>query len=584
MKLIFRYMQKKDKIISAVVMLFVIVQVALETKIPVIMRDISTMLQEGNMTMDAIRSKGLLMTAYALIAFAASSIVCYLVIDTACRLCNVMRTKVFARILDFSLSEVSSFGTGTLISRCNDDIEAVQGFMTQSLQSLIRAPLLLLLVFFRLSGTQALWIIMSVAAILLLFALVFYMFKSIAPFISRSSIVNDRMISSVQEHIYGIREIHLGNRFSSQEEEYNKLNKLNAHYNFKVKSAMCLFSPGTSTLIYSLTVAIYVSGAFLIKNEEQVRQMADFSSMVSFVSFIAFIFTALIDIVLVLLAIPSLLNSQNRILEVLNTKNSIVDGAYQGQPAEHGTVAFDQVSFAYPGSDKYAIEDISFRIQSGQTVAFIGGTGAGKTTVLNLMLRLYEAAEGEILVDGIPVRDYRLKELRNLMGYVPQQNYLFTGTIAGNIGYGENGRFQAALEEIQKAAVVGQADSFIREKQGGYYGQVYAGGSNFSGGQRQRLTISRAICRDPEIYIFDDSFSALDFETDAKLRKALKKTTKGATVIIVAQRISSVRDADRIIVMDSGRIVDQGTHEELLARCRIYQEIASSQNPEEKAV
>jgi ATP-binding cassette subfamily B protein len=410
------------------------------------------------------------------------------------------------------------------------------------------------------------------------------MFKSIAPFISRSSIVNDRMISSVQEHIYGIREIHLGNRFSSQEEEYNKLNKLNAHYNFKVKSAMCLFSPGTSTLIYSLTVAIYVSGAFLIKNEEQVRQMADFSSMVSFVSFIAFIFTALIDIVLVLLAIPSLLNSQNRILEVLNTKNSIVDGAYQGQPAEHGTVEFDQVSFAYPGSDKYAIEDISFRIQSGQTVAFIGGTGAGKTTVLNLMLRLYEAAEGEILVDGIPVRDYRLKELRNLMGYVPQQNYLFTGTIAGNIGYGENGRFQAALEEIQKAAVVGQADSFIREKQGGYYGQVYAGGSNFSGGQRQRLTISRAICRDPEIYIFDDSFSALDFETDAKLRKALKKTTKGATVIIVAQRISSVRDADRIIVMDSGRIVDQGTHEELLARCRIYQEIASSQNPEEKAV
>ena len=584
MKLIFRYMQKKDRIILAAVMLFVILQVILETKIPVIMGDISTMLQDGSMTMDLVRSKGLQMLVYALVAFAASSIVCYLIIDAACRLCKTLRTKVFARILGFSLTEVSSFGTGTLISRCNDDIEVVQGFMTQNLQALIKAPILLLLVFLRLSGTQTIWIAMSAAAVVLLFVMVFFMFKSIAPFISKSSIVNDRMISSVQEHIYGIREIHLGNRFASQEEGYNKLNQLNAHFNFKVKSAMCIFSPGTSMLIYALTVAIYVSGAFLIQNEGQAQQMADFSSMVSFVSYIAFIFTALINIVLVLLAIPSFANSQHRISEVLDAENSIADGEFNGQPPEKGTVAFEHVSFAYPGSEKHAIEDISFRIGSGQTVAIIGGTGAGKTTVLNLMLRLYEANEGKILVDGIPIRDYRLKELRNIMGYVPQQNYLFSGTVAGNIGYGENGRFRAALEEIQKAAVTGQADRFIREKEGGYYSQVHAGGTNFSGGQRQRLTISRAICRDPEIYIFDDSFSALDFETDAKLRKALKKTTKGATVIIVAQRISSVRDADRIIVMDNGRIIDQGTHAELLARCRTYQEIASSQNPEEKAV
>lgn len=584
MKLIYRCLQKKDKIISVTVLLLVIIQVVLETKIPVIMGDVSTLLQEGTMTMDLVRSKGLQMLVYTLVAFAASSIVCYLIIDTSCRVCNVMRTRVFARILDFSLSEVSSFGTGTLISRCNDNIETVQGFMTENLQSLIKAPILLFFVFLRLSGTQTIWIAMSVVGVFLMFAMVVYMFKSIAPFISTASKLNDRMISSVQEHIYGIREIHLGNRFASQEEEYNKINSQNADYNYKVKSAMALFSPGTSMLIYGLTVAIYVSGAFLIQNEAHAQQMADFSSMVSFVSYIAFIFTALINIVLVLLAIPLLLNAEGRILEVIDTKNSITDGEYQGQPPKQGTVAFEHVSFSYPGSDKHAIEDISFNINSGQTVAFIGGTGAGKTTVLNLMLRLYEAGEGEILVDGIPVRDYKLKELRNLMGYVPQQNYLFSGTIAGNIGYGENGRFQAALEEIQKAAVVGQADRFIRKKQGGYYSEVHAGGTNFSGGQRQRLTISRAICRDPEIYIFDDSFSALDFETDAKLRKALKKTTKGATVIIVAQRISSVRDVDRIFVMDNGRIIDQGTHEELLTRCRTYQEIASSQNPEEKAV
>ncbi len=584
MKLALRYMGRKDKIIAMVIMLFVVVQVLLETKIPVVMGDISNLLQQGTMTLDAVRSKGVTMLVYALVAFFASSIVCFLVIDITCRMCDVLRTKVFSKILDFSLTEVTSFGTGTLISRCNDDIDTVLGFFTQSLQSLIKAPVLLLIVFVRLSATRGVWITLSVVAILLMFTLVIFMSKGILPFVGKVSIANDRMINAIHEHIYGIREIHLGNRFATQENSFNEINKENTGYNIKVKSITSVFAPGTAMLIYALTVAIYVSGAFLIQNEDQARQMADFSSMVSFVSYVAFIFTALINIVMVLMPIPMLLISQNRILEVLDRPNSIMDGEFDGQTKGQGTVEFKNVSFAYPESGSYAITDISFKAGKGETVAIIGGTGSGKTTVLNLILRLYDADKGEILVDGIPIKDYKLKTLRNLIGYVPQQNYLFTGSIAGNIGYGENGRFKAALEEIQKAAVVGQADSFIKEKEKGYYSDVHAGGTNFSGGQRQRLTISRAICRDPEIYIFDDSFSALDFETDAKLRKALRKTTSGATVIIVGQRISSVRDADSIIVMDKGRIVDQGTHEELLQRCSVYKEIASSQNPEEKAV
>ena len=584
MKLILRYMNKKDKIISAVIMIFVIVQVILETKIPVIMGVISGLLQQGNMTAGAVRSKGIEMVLYALIAFAAASIVCWLIIDVTSRVSNSMRISVFGKLLDFSLFEVSSFGTGTLISRCNDDIYSVQSFMTQSLQSLIKAPILLIIVFLRLSSTEGLWIAMSAAAVALMAVLVFLMFVKIAPLVRRQSIARDMMIGAAHEHIYGIRHIHCGNRFSSQEESYDRINGEVVRYGIKSKTILGFFSPTTSMLIYILTLAIYISGAFLMQKQGMTEQAAAFSSMVSFVSYITFLFTALINIVLVLLNVPLLINAQGRILEILNQENSIPDGDFSGPVPEHGTVEFRQVSFAYPEAKASAVSDLTFKINAGQTVAIIGGTGSGKTTVLNLILRLYEADKGEILVDGVKVKDFRLKALRDLIGYVPQENYLFSGTIAENIGYGENGRFRATLEEIQKAAVTGQADSFIRQKEEGYNTGVQPGGTNFSGGQRQRLTISRAICRDPEIYIFDDSFSALDFETDAKLRRALKKTTEGATVIIVGQRISSVRDADSILVMDKGRIVDQGTHEELLMRCSVYQEIAASQNPEEKAV
>lgn len=584
MKLILRFTDQKDKILSVFIILFVIAQVYLETKIPVVMGDISSLLQSGSMTVGDVQAKGIEMLAYAVFSFVASTISCFLLIDVTCRLANTIRIAVFDKMLGFSLPEISTFGTGTLISRCNDDIDTVQSFMTQNLPALIRAPILLIVVFVRLSTTKGLWIGMSVVSVAVMALLVIFMVRYTGPLVRKGSVIGDKIISLTHQHIYGIRQIHCGNRFASQEADYDKALKEGLKLSNQMARALTLFTPFTAMLVYVLTAAVYVSGAFLMQNETAAAQVADFSAMVSYVSYITFLFNALAYLAQIVQSLPSILNSERRILEVLDQENSIADGDFEGETTEQGTVAFRNVSFAYPGSKGDAISDISFQVKKGQTVAIIGGTGAGKTTVLNLLLRLYEASGGEIFVDGVPVKDYKIASLRNRIGYVPQQNYLFTGTIAENIGYGENGRFQATLEEIQKAAMVGQADDFIRQKQLGYNEGVRAGGTNFSGGQRQRLTISRAICRDPEIYIFDDSFSALDFETDAKLRRALKKTTEGATVILVAQRISSVRDADLILVMDKGRIVDQGTHEELLGRCAVYREIEASQNPRGQAV
>lgn len=584
MKLIMRYMKKKDRLISVVIILFVIIEVFLETKIPVVMGEISSLLQSGSMSFSDVKNKGLEMIAYALLSFTASTVVCFFLVDMACRLSHILRVSIFEKILGFSLSEITSFGTGTLISRCNNDIDTVQGFVTQSFLNVVRAPILLIIVFYRLSSSNGVWTAMSFAAVALMVAFVFFMLVSIAPVVRLGSIIGDKMVAAIHEHIYGIRLIHLGNQFSSQENDYNKINKEAADFSIKIKRITSFFSPFTMMLIYGLTLAVYISGAFIIQHQELSKQTADFAAMVSYVSFITFLFNALVNIILVLLNVPSLLNSQNRLIEVLDQINTITDGPFDGVNDSKESVEFKNVSFTYPGSKADAISDINFKIYKGQTVAIIGGTGSGKTTVLNLLLRLYEAGKGEIFVDGIPIKEYKLKALRNLIGYVPQQNYLFSGTIADNIGYGENGRFKATLKEIEKAARTGQADSFIREKEKGYYEDVYAGGTNFSGGQRQRLTISRALCRDPEIYVFDDSFSALDFETDAKLRKALKITTDGATVIMVSQRIASVRDADLILVMDNGRIVGSGTHEQLLDSCSVYKEIAVSQNPKEMAV
>jgi ATP-binding cassette subfamily B protein len=353
----------------------------------------------------------------------------------------------------------------------------------------------------------------------------------------------------------------------------------------KSRKIIALFSPTMTSLLFGLSVAIYISGAVIINHTAGADKTVIYSHMIEFVSYIALLINALINMAMVILYLPAVFNAGSRINEVLKTPCSILDPEQPvSETGEKGTVEFKHVSFRYSESGEDALSDLNFRVGSGETLAIIGGTGSGKTTALNLIPRIYDVTEGEVLVDGVNVKQYSQKELRNRIGYVPQSNYLFFGSIGENIGYGENGRFKATLEAIVKAAEIGQADEFIRKKEGDYSYQVQSAGGNLSGGQKQRLTISRAICRDPEIYIFDDSFSALDFRTDSMLRKALKEKAAGATTIVVGQRISTVRGADQILVMDKGRIVGHGTHDELMESCEVYREIALSQMPSESEV
>ncbi len=584
MRLIIRFMGRKDRLTALLVAAVVVAQVLLETRIPGIMARISDRLQQGTMDQAAIRAAGGEMLACAGGAFAAACVISFLIAGLGSRVCCALRKGIFRKMIGFSLPEISSLGTGTLISRCTDDVLSMQSFMSQCLLSLVQAPVMLVIIFLRVSATRPAWVLIAAGAVVLMAALIAYLFAAAIPLARRGSVFRDRMITVTREHIYGIREIHAGNHFKSQKQGYDEANRNIVGFNIRSKTLLSLFAPTATMLLSGVSVAVYLSGAQTMQGLDRAQQIADFSNLVAFVSYTSLLFSALVSIVLVIITVPHMLNAQRRILEVLNRENSIPEGKGVGDAApERGTVEFRNVSFRYPGSSRDALTDISFRVRPGQTLAIIGGTGAGKTTVLNLIPRLYEASGGEVLVDGIPVKEYRLEELRNRIGYVPQVNYLFRGTIAGNIGYGHNGRFEATIREIRKAAEVGQADEFIRKKEHGYDDEVVAGGTNFSGGQRQRLTISRAVCRDPEIYLFDDSFSALDFRTDAALRRALRKTTEGSSVIVVGQRIATVRNADVILVMDSGRIVDQGTHEELLARCGVYREIAESQEDRENA-
>ncbi|MBQ9064001.1 MAG: ABC transporter ATP-binding protein [Blautia sp.] len=586
MKLIFRFLNKKDRLLALVIIAVIIVQVLLETHIPSIMSGISNMLQSGTMETGMIGLKAIEMLAFALSAFVIACFASYMISIVGSHVCGGIRKGIFEKVIDFSFSEVSEFGVGTLISRCTDDAAVMQDFMSDCLQLLVQAPVMLVIVIIHIFMVRPIWLGFAGIVIALLVALVIVMFITALPLVSKRSMARDRLATATREHVYGIREIHAGNGYGKQKKAYDEANEDMMHYQLKSNIILSFFSPSVISLVHGLSVAVYISGAYIIQAIDGTPgRIAVFSDMVAFVSYSSLMVSALVNIVTIVLSAPGMMNAQKRILEVLDKEYTIRDGAGAGEETpEKGTVEFRNVCFKYPGSAENALTDISFKIRPGQTTAIIGGTGSGKTSVLNLIPRLYEAGEGEVLVDGINVKEYHMNELRNRIGYVPQSSYLFSGTIMSNIGYGENGRFRATLEEVRKAAETGQADEFIRMKEEGYESKVQSGGTNFSGGQRQRLTISRAICRDPEIYIFDDSFSALDFKTDARLRSALKETTAGASVIIVGQRISTIRDADNIIVMDSGRIVGQGTHEELLRKCDIYREIASSQNLEEAAV
>ena len=583
MKLIFCYMRRRDKLLCLAVIGLIVVQVLLETWIPTQMSQITTMLQTGGSTYDAVLKIGLQMIMSAVGAFICACCAGFLISTIGCGCCESIRSALYKKVIGLSSADVTSFGASTLIVRCTNDVSYVQSFLEDCLQPLVQAPILLAAVFLRMSFSNSAWRGLWITAIVVLAILLLYISLASLIYVKKSGILRDKVASYSREHVYGIRVVHAFNAEKPYGDEYEAANKEMSKIFAKSRKIIASFSPVVTTLLYGMSVAVYVIGLSIITSSAPTERVQVYSDMVAYVSYMGLLITALVNIVMIILYTPMIIYADMRLFAVLGKPDGIPEGERtEGEAEKDGEIEFSHVSFRYPGTKEDAVRDVSFRIKKGQTAAIIGGTGSGKTTLLNLIPRLYDAGAGEVLVNGVNVKDYKLNALRDRIGYVPQTNYLFSGTVRSNIGFGDK-NCAFSDEQIAHAAKIGQAEEFISKKEGGFDAQVTTAGSNFSGGQKQRISIARAICRDPKFYIFDDSFSALDFKTDRALRRALKENAGEATVLIVGQRVSTIRNADLIIVMDKGEVVGKGRHDELMEQCSVYRELALSQEGGSKA-
>jgi ATP-binding cassette subfamily B multidrug efflux pump len=484
--------------------------------------------------------------------------------------------------MDFSMEEINRFSSSSLINRCTNDITQVQTLVAMGLQAIVKAPILAVWAVVKIAGKSWQWTTATAAAVLFLCGMLTLTLLFALPRFRRIQGLTDNLNRVTREQLTGIRVVRAFNAERYQEEKFAQANDELTQTNLVANRVMALMSP-TMTLINSgLTLAVYWIGAYLIEAADAGRKLGIFSDMVVFSSYAMQVILAFMMLNMIFVLLPRAQVSAKRILEVLNTQSRIRDGAGAADTGEHGTVEFRHVSFRYPGAGSDTLTDISFKARRGETVALIGATGSGKTTLLNLIPRFYDATAGQILVDGADVRDCTQKSLHNKIGYVPQKAVLFAGSVRSNVSYGDRGQGEITDAEVRNAVSIAQGTEFVEAMEGTYDAPIAQGGTNVSGGQKQRLAIARAVAGKPEIFLFDDSFSALDYKTDRALRKALGEQTKDATKIIVAQRIGTIRHADRILVLEHGKIVGAGTHEELMKSCPTYQDIAGSQLSKEE--
>ncbi|HOO03090.1 MAG TPA: ABC transporter ATP-binding protein, partial [Methanomassiliicoccales archaeon] len=488
----------------------------------------------------------------------------------------------FSRVQAFSAGEINRFSTASLITRATNDVTQVQMAVAIGLQVVIKAPILAGWAILKIAGKSWQWTTATAVAIAVLIAVVSVLMVFVVPRFKKVQWLTDEVNRYMREGLKGIRVIRAFNAEEYQERKFERANEDLTANNLFAGRAMALMMPVMSAVMSLLSLSIYWIGAIIIEATVGIgAQIARFSEMVTFLAYAMQVVMGFMMLVIVFIIMPRAMVAAKRIEEVLDTEPSIKDGsvaAPEGPAA--GEIVFDRVGFKYPGAVDYVLKDVSFTARKGETIAFIGSTGSGKSTIVNLILRLYDVTEGSIRVDGVDVRDYTQRALRRKIGYVPQRPVLFSGTVASNVAYGDTAA-ERTLEDVKRAVAIAQAADFVEAMEGGYEASISQGGINISGGQKQRLSIARAICRRPEIYIFDDSFSALDYRTDRLLRSALKKETAGVTSIIVAQRVGTIMDADRIVVLDSGMVVGIGRHSELLGTCPVYREIVNSQLSEE---
>ena len=517
-------------------------------------------------------------------SFICSAIVGFFAAQIAANLSKRLRRELFEKVESFSMEEIGGFSTDSLITRSTNDITQIQMIVAMGLQMIVKAPIMAVMAIIKIQnkGTWQ-WSMLTACAVIILIATILFIMIYALPKFKRIQGLTDNLNRVTRENLTGLRVVRAYNAEGYQEEKFEKANEELTGTNLKAQRAMQVMSPMMSLVMNGITLGIYWIGAYLIDAADMLDKLPLFSNMVVFSSYAMQVIMAFMMLTMIFVMLPRASVSAKRINEVLETKPSILDGTSDGsETGLCGEVEFRNVSFKYPDADEYVLHNISFTAHKGETVAFIGATGSGKSTIVNLVARFYDATEGEVLVDGVNVKDYKLSELYNKLGYVPQKAVLFSGTVASNVAFGDNGKAPANEEQIAAAVKTAQSTDFVENLEDTYNGAVAQGGANFSGGQKQRLSIARAICRKPEIYIFDDSFSALDYKTDRTLRSALRKETSGVTSLIVAQRIGTIKDADRIIVIDDGRAVGIGTHDELLASCDVYREIALSQLSKEE--
>ena len=573
---------KTDYIYIFICIIFIVGQVWLDLKLPDYMAEITTLVQTEGSQMYEIILNGLYMLLCAFGSLCFAVITGYFAAKLAATFSLKVRKKIFHKVEDLDMQEIKNFETSSLITRTTNDVTQVEMLIALGLQLLIKAPITAIWAITKILDKSWEWSAITGVAVVILLGVIFAIMIIVIPRFKLVQKMTDKLNGLTRENLTGIRVVRAFNAEKYQEDKFEEANNNLTDLQLFNQRKFAILSPIMYLIMYGLTLAIYFVGAYLIEEAGMSSKISIFGNMIVFSSYAMQVIMSFLMLAMIFMILPRAQVSAKRINEVLDTKNIIVPGTFNGETPEIGTVEFKNVSFKYPNADAYLLENISFKANPGETVAFIGSTGSGKSTLINLVPRFYDASEGEVLVDGINVKEYAPEALYNRLGYVPQKAVMFNGSVNYNIAYGENGKGETTEKQIKKAIEVAQAEEFVLKMDDKYETHIAAGGTNVSGGQKQRLAIARAIARDPEIYIFDDSFSALDYKTDAVLRKALKKYTKNATSLIVAQRIGTIMNADKIIVLDNGKCVGMGTHKELLKNCDVYREIALSQLSKEE--
>ncbi|WP_195215120.1 ABC transporter ATP-binding protein [Bifidobacterium breve] len=611
---IMKYLSKAEIGQMLIALVSIVGQIWFDLELPDYMSDITTLVETPGSTMADIWVAGGKMLLVSLGSVACAIITGYIAARVASSFGQRLRSLEFRKVESFGPAEMSKFSTASLITRSTNDITQIQMFITMGLQLIVKSPIMAVWAVCKIAGEGFEWTVATAIAVVILLVAVVILMAMVMPKFKAMQRLTDNINLVARENLTGLRVVRAYNAEDYQESKFTKANKDLTDTQLFTNRTMAIMMPLMNTVMNGLMLAVYWIGAYLIEAAELTDKLTMFSNMVVFSSYSVQVIMSFLLMSMVFVLWPRADVSAQRVMEVLNTEPIVKNGTKRAadiaKTGQTGTVEFKNVSFTYPDSREAMLQDINFKAEKGQTVAFIGSTGSGKSSLINLVPRFYDVSAGQVLVDGVDVRDYDMVALRDKIGYVPQRSVLFKGTVAGNISYGDKpgendaveladtstsaGRKREALQlatdaandgkltdeqmsRVKAAADVAQASEFVNRMDGGFDSPIAQGGSNVSGGQKQRLSIARAVYRHPEILIFDDSFSALDFKTDRAVRDALAEEAKDSTKLIVAQRIGTIMNADRIVVLDEGKVVGQGTHKELLENCEVYRQIAESQ-------